>query len=69
MSDLALGPIAMTEDRAKAGDFSSLLAMEYLTILSGYPSKAEPNAFGTLMAFDWTVSLCDLHEELYTTYD
>ncbi|OQR70036.1 glutamate receptor-like [Tropilaelaps mercedesae] len=54
-SDLSLGPIALTWDRSQAGDFGALLTMEYLTVLSGYPSQAEPNAFGTLMAFDWTV--------------
>ncbi|XP_022662330.1 glutamate receptor 2-like [Varroa destructor] len=56
-TDIALGPIALTEQRFAAVDFSSMLTTDYLTILSGYPTYTQVNAFGFLMVFNWTVWL------------
>ncbi|OQR70035.1 ligand-gated ionic channel-like [Tropilaelaps mercedesae] len=56
-SDVALGPLALTENRLPVVKFGGIVMVDYLTILTGYLSRAEPSAFGALMTFDWTVWL------------
>ncbi|XP_042146549.1 glutamate receptor U1-like [Ixodes scapularis] len=70
-ADMALGPIAMTYDRAQVSAFSSQVTTDYLTILAGFPNVVEASVFGTLMAFEWKVwlgLLCSLLLCVFTNF-
>ncbi|CAN8015239.1 unnamed protein product, partial [Ixodes persulcatus] len=70
-ADMALGPIAMTYDRAQVSTFSSQVTTDYLTILAGFPNVVEASVFGTLMAFEWKVwlgLLCSLLLCVFTNF-
>ncbi|XP_077519967.1 ionotropic receptor 93a-like [Amblyomma americanum] len=47
--------MGVTYDRASATTFTATVFTEYMTILAGFPDVIEVSAFGTLMAFEWTV--------------
>ncbi|CAN7939376.1 unnamed protein product, partial [Ixodes hexagonus] len=70
-AEMALGPVAMTYDRAQVSTFTAQLSTEYLTILAGFPDVVEASVFGTLMAFEWKVwlgLLCSMLVCVFTNF-